>query len=259
MKKINLVIDIGNTHIVVGIYTEGNLFHSWRLRTDKESTEDEYFAILRILFSEEKISFNDFNICALASVVPALTQVFAHLIVKYFGCKIEIITGNSNLGLTFPMANPNYIGADLIVNAFAAWKKYKTNCLICDFGTATTIQLVGADGYFYGVSISPGVRTSANSLFNIASLLSNIGLQTPDKILGTNTKSALQSGIVLGNAFMVDGIIKKIRQDYKHLEDIKTIATGGIAKLICESTKEIEIVDKTLTLDGLQLICERLK
>ncbi len=257
MKKYNQVLDVGNTHIVMGIYSENGLIRSWRLSTDKSKTEDEYFSIIKNLLSENSIDIKNIVSIAISSVVPNLTRVFEHLIQKYFFCSLIIVNSGCELGLKFPMKDPGFIGADLVVNAFAAKEKYKTNCIICDFGTATTIQLVGADGFFYGTIISPGVITSAKNLFETASQLSNIQLQKPDNILGTTTRDALLSGILTGNTFMLDGFVESIRKKYKHLGKIKVIATGGIADLICENSKEVDIIDKHLTLDGLNLICQK--
>ncbi|MCK4956933.1 MAG: type III pantothenate kinase, partial [Candidatus Cloacimonetes bacterium] len=192
-----------------------------------------------------------------ASVVPDLLRVFGHLAKKYFDLEAILVNAYVELGLSFPMSDPGFIGADLIVNAFAAKEKYQTNCIVCDFGTATTIQLVGEDGHFYGTVIAPGVITSAANLFSSASMLSNIQLTSPNKILGINTKDALLSGIVTGNTLMVDGIIKRIRTEYKDLGEIKAIATGGMSEMICENSTEIDIIDKTLTLEGLNYICQK--
>lgn len=256
MKKYNLVIDIGNTHTVFGIYEDFTLIHSWRLRTDQLRTEDEYFSILKTLADNNKINLNNISACSLSSVVPNLTRSFTHLVKKYFDTDLIIANGYLDLGLKYPVDNPGFIGADLIVNAFAAKEKYHKNCIICDFGTATTIQLIGENGYFYGTIISPGVYTSASKLFEKASQLSNIELSSPKKLLGTNTKDALLSGIVKGNALMIDGFIKEIKEKYKECNNIVSIATGGLSKLIGESSSEIDIIDSTLTLDGLNRICE---
>ena len=256
MKKYNLVIDIGNTHIVFGIYENYTLIHSWRLRTDTLRTEDEYFSILRTLAVNNEIDLNQISACSLSSVVPNLTRSFTHLVKKYFLTDLIIANALLDLGLKYPVKNPEFIGADLIVNAFAAKEKFGEDCIICDFGTATTIQLVGKDGYFYGTIIAPGVYTSASKLFEKASQLSNIELSSPKELLGTNTKDALLSGIVKGNALMIDGFIREIKDKYKNLGKIITIATGGLSKLIGNSSQELDIIDSTLTLDGLNRICE---
>ncbi|RLC53097.1 MAG: type III pantothenate kinase [Candidatus Cloacimonadota bacterium] len=257
MSKSRFVVDIGNTHIVMGIYRDNSLVHSWRIGTDYAKTEDEYFSIIKILSQEGAVDFAEISIAAIASVVPELTRVFSHLVKKYLKCPLIVVTAKTDLGLSFPMKNPEFIGADLLVNAFAAKEIYRENCIVCDFGTATTIQLVGADGFFYGTVISPGVITSAANLFKKASLLSNVELKPPQKVLGTSTEDALLSGILSGNTFMIDGFISAIRDEYKHLGTIKAVATGGIAGLICQNSRKIDLINKNLTLDGLNLICQR--
>ncbi|MEA2095978.1 MAG: type III pantothenate kinase [Candidatus Cloacimonadota bacterium] len=255
MKNINMVVDIGNTHIVMGFYSNTEFLYSWRLNTDKAKTEDEYFAIIKQLADERKLLLPQVKKVAISSVVPELTRIFSHLINKYLKCDVEIVNAYSELGLEFPIEDPGFVGSDLVVNAFSAISKYKTNCIICDFGTATTIQLVGKDGLFFGTIIAPGVITSAKNLFDSTALLSNIQLKKPKHLLGTNTTDALLSGIITGNSFMLDGFIKALKKEYKHFSSIKTIATGGIAELICSNSKEIDIIDKNLTLNGLNLIC----
>jgi len=255
----NLVFDIGNTHLVVGFYDGMNLLDSWRISSDQNKTEDEYFGIIRtlILFKNKEIPKID-TIC-ISSVVPELTRIISHLATKYFHKEAIVVTAYLELGLSFPMEDPGFIGSDLIVNAYAAKEKYKQNCIVCDFGTATTVQLIGADGFFYGTSIIPGVMTAASSLFSKASKLSGIQLTEPKKLLGTNTTDALVSGIVYGNAFLIDEFIRRIRKEYQHLNPIKAIATGGIAGLIEKSSNEIEIIDKNLLLDGLNEISHNIQ
>ncbi len=255
MKNINMAVDIGNTHIVIGFYSNTEFQYSWRLNTDETKTKDEYFDIIKKLADDRKLILSQINKAAVSSVVPVITQIFSHLINKYIKCEIIIINAYSELGLNFPVEDPGFIGSDLIVNAFSAKEKYKTNCIICDFGTATTIQLVGKDGQFFGTVIAPGVITSAKSLFDSTALLSNVQLEKPKHLLGTNTTDSLLSGIITGNLLMTDGFIKALKKEYKYLGQIKAIATGGIAELICKDSKEIDIIDKNLTLDGLNRIC----
>lgn len=255
MEKLNFVLDIGNTHIVAGLYFGSEIKFSFRLASDRLKTEDEYFATISSLLQQAEIAQNSISVAAVCSVVPDLTRVFDHLLNKYFQCEVYIVNSSSSLGITYPMPDPAFIGADLVVNAYAAQRKYKQNCIVCDLGTATTIQLVGKDGYFWGTIIAPGVITSASHLFSKASKLANIKLQKPGNILGITTEDALLSGIVTGNAIMLDGFINKIKNEYKQLDNIIAIATGGIAELICSSSSEIDIVDKNLTLDGLNIYC----
>lgn len=257
MRNINMVVDVGNTHIVIGFYSNTEFLYSWRLNTDKAKTEDEYFSIIKQLADDRKLILSQINNTAISSVVPEITRMFSHLIKKYLNCEVKIVNAYSELGLKFPMGDPGFIGSDLVVNAFSAITKYKTNCIICDFGTATTIQLIGMDGYFFGTIIAPGVITSAKNLFDSTALLSDVQLKKPEHLLGTNTTDALLSGIVTGNSIMLDAFIKALKKEYKYLGSIKTIATGGIAELICKDSTEIDIIDKNLTLDGLNLICSK--
>ncbi|MBN2828881.1 MAG: type III pantothenate kinase [Candidatus Cloacimonetes bacterium] len=255
-KKAVLVVDIGNTHIVLGCYLDGKLCANWRLHSDREKTSDEYFCQLQSFFSNTIKEEMSIEKVAMSSVVPELTRIFTHLVQRYLECPLIDVTGYTPLGMSFSIPDPSFIGADLIVNAYSAWKKYETNCIICDFGTATTIQFVDREGHFHGTAIAPGVQSSATGLFTKAALLTNIQLDPPEHLLGTNTKEALLSGIILGHVFLIDGFARKIRQQFKHLGEIKCIATGGISGLLVEKSEEIDIVDKQLTLDGLYLISQ---
>ena len=257
MNPRSLVFDIGNTHTVVGVYIDGSLAHSWRLATERSRTEDEHYCLLNSLLANAGLAPRGFDFCALASVVPDLTRSFAHMMHKYIGCQLVVVNAYTELGLSFPMPDPGFIGADLIVNAYAAWQRYRRSCIVCDFGTATTIQLVGADGYFFGTVIAPGVLTSSARLFEKAALLANVELAAPTALLGTNTKDALLSGILTGSTLMMDGFVQRIREEHAALGDIITIGTGGIAPLVCHNSRCVDHVDKTLTLDGLYLICQR--
>ncbi|MBW6515817.1 MAG: type III pantothenate kinase [Candidatus Cloacimonetes bacterium] len=250
-----LVIDIGNTNIEIGIYNSQELYCSWRLDSDASRTEDEYYALISSLASENQVDLKNIEICCISSVVPELSRIFEHLITKYLTSKIFNVNAYTVLGLTFPVTDPGFIGADLIVNAYSAWKKYNTNCIICDFGTATTIQLIGKDGYFHGTIISPGVVISSANLFQKASLLTKIQLETPQHTLGTNTRDALLSGIIKGHSLMVDAFIRRIKEDYRDLGEFRVILTGGIAHLIGDNLEEEATIDKTLTIDGLFRIC----
>lgn len=246
-----MVIDIGNTNIVCGIYINQEMQRVWRISTDHKKTSDEYFSVLFTLAEQSSMNLDVITKVVISSVVPSLTRCFEHLFQRYFNCPVINVNGYTPLGMTFAVQDPGFIGADLIVNAYSAWQKYQDNCIICDMGTATTIQLVDKKGYFYGTSIIPGVVTGANNLFEKAALLSNIQLEKAQHLLGTNTKDALLSGIVLGHAFLLDRFIYEIKKEWASLGSFKTIATGGISSLIGEHTKHFDIIDKSLTLDGL--------
>ncbi len=253
MKNKIIVLDIGNTNLVIGIYKEMELLASWRIHTDKNKTEDEYFVVIDSLLKSIKEEAGNIATGVLSSVVPQLNRIIRRMFNKYFDCTFIDVNANTDLGLKFKTPDPSFIGADLIVNAYASISKYKTNTIVCDLGTATTVQLTGKDGTFYGASIIPGVRSSSNSLFEKAALLADIKLSKPHSILGLNTKDALLSGIINGHAFIIDGFIKQIKKEY-NLEDYKTIATGGVANLICSCSEEVDIVDDSLIIDGLNLI-----
>jgi type III pantothenate kinase len=252
-----LVLDIGNTNIVCGIYKNDVLIWHARFQTNRHRTSDEYFALL-VSLSKDSINLSQINRIAVASVVPDMTRMMQHMFDKYFSAQAIIINGYSNLGLSYLVDDPGFIGADLVVNAFAAWKKYKTNSIIVDLGTATTIQLVTSDGRFLGAIIAPGIKTAAAELFDKAALLSEIELSSPINTLGTNTKDALLSGIIKGHALMIDSFIKHLKIEYKDYTPIKAIATGGISDLMVPLIPSINVLDKTLTLDGLHLATKQL-
>ncbi|MBM4403570.1 MAG: type III pantothenate kinase [Candidatus Cloacimonetes bacterium] len=248
--ELMLVVDIGNTNIVCGIYSGKTLAWHARLQSSSKRTADEYYALLASLWNHH-YAVECIRTVTMASVVPELTRIWQHLFQKYLNARVVEINGYSPLGLSFRTADPGFIGADLIVNAFSAVHKYKTSCIICDLGTATTIQLVTASGEFYGTIIAPGLRTGASFLFERAALLSEIELTSPNVLLGTNTRDALLSGIIHGHANMIERFIEKIRSENSDLAPITAIATGGIADLIKPLTASVDVVDKTLTLDGL--------
>lgn len=257
MENQYLVIDIGNTNIEVGVYHHQGIVCSWRINTSRNQTEDEYFAILNSLALGRDIDLKRIDLCAVASVVPELTRVFLKLLNKYLQAEIINVTANTSLGLTFPVSDPSFIGADLVVNAYAALHKYRSNVIVCDFGTATTIQLIDQTGKFYGTIIAPGMIISSEYLFQRASLLKRIQFETPQCTLGANTKDSLLSGIITGHCLMVDSFIRQIKEEHSTLGSIKVIATGGISTLLEKSLKEVEYIDKSLTIDGLFLICQQ--
>ena len=252
-----LLVDIGNTHTVVGLYDKSAIVSLWRLQTDINRTVDEYWSFLNSLSSSEGYDLKETGILVLSCVVPKLTGIFRDLSSKYLNCQFVNVTSDLDLGLTYPTKDPSYIGADLLVDAFAVLEKYKTNSIVCDLGSATTIQLVGSDGYFYGTVISPGLITSSDSLTKTAAQLTEIKLSDEMPLLGKNTRDAVLSGIIRGHALMIDGFVSQIREEFSTLNPIKVVATGGIAKLVSRFTRFIDVVDETLMLDGLNRIAER--
>lgn len=251
MNKCIVVVDIGNTHIVMGIYINETLHSAWRFSSDRQKTADEYYSIIKSLADEAGILLKEARQIALSSVVPSLTRVFTHLFTRYFTCPFVVVSGYLEIGLHYSVPDPGFIGADLIVNAFSAINKYERNCIVCDLGTATTIQLVSVNGDFLGTAIAPGMVTASDNLLEKAAQLSNIQLEKPEKLLGLNTRDALLSGIIQGHAYMIDGFIKDLKEQYSNLAPLYAVATGGISSLVGSCCHQIDVIDRTLTLDGL--------
>jgi type III pantothenate kinase len=257
MKMQRLLIDVGNTHTVVGVYTDERRI-SWRLESIRTRTSDEYWSVLHSLAAQAGLDLSVTEIAAIACVVPRLNGVFREVVAKYLKCELINVTSETDLGLTYPVSDASYIGADLLVDAFGAIEKYRTSCIVCDLGSATTIQLVSSDRHFHGTIICPGLQNSAEGLVSKAAQLTGIDLAGEFGVLGTSTREAMLSGIIRGHALMIDGFISAIRNEFITLNPIKVVATGGIAKLVSRFSVLIDVVDETLTLDGLDLICERL-
>ena len=242
MMKNILAIDVGNTNTVFGIYKQDHLFHTYRV----VSNLSNFNKALKDLIKKFEINF-----VSIASVVPKITESFK---ININSTPYICINGKLDLGIKYPMEDPSFVGADLIANIYSALKKYQTNCIIIDFGTATTVQFVSEDWVYYGCAILPGINTAACSLFKKAALINTINLDNPKHILGKNTQESLNSGIILSHVYAVEGYIINIKKQYKHIKNIKTIATGGLVDLITKNTNIFDIIDKNLTLDGVFFI-----
>ncbi len=243
-----LVVDIGNTNIVCAVFRKGEMIWTSRFQTQRDRTSDEYYSLLSGLMPE--VNPKDIAMVALGSVVPELSRIWKHLISKYFTAQVYEINGLSPLGMQSKALYPQSVGADLIANAFGAWKKYRQSAIIVDLGTATTIQLVSAKGVFEGAIIAPGMKTGAANLFNIAAQLHELELVSPASLLGNNTHDAVVSGIVNGHAFMIESFVNKLKLQYFDLAPITTILCGGLAGLVKPMIPSADILDKNLTLEG---------
>lgn len=252
-----LVVDIGNTNIVCGIYHEDRLVWHARFRTDSLRTADEYFALLNSLRDSTWETSAISNVI-IASVVPDLTRMWQHLATKHFGKDALLLNAYSDIGLSYVVEDPGFIGADLVANAFAVWQKYHSNAIIIDFGTATTLQMVSSEGKFMGAIIAPGMKSAATELFEKAALLSEIELTSPPVLLGTNTKDAMLSGIVKGHAMMVESFVQELMKEYQNQSPMKVVATGGISDLLAPFIPSVSIIDRTLTIDGIYLAAKTL-
>ena len=250
-----LVIDVGNTNIVLGIYDGARLVDNWRIWTERDRTSDEYGILVRNLFSSRSLSFEEIDGIALSCVVPPMLNMLLELSQKYFQRKPLIVEFGVDTGIPVLTDNPMEVGADRIVNAVAAYHKYPRSLIVVDFGTATTFDYVSPRGEYMGGAIAPGLGISSEALFMRASKLPRVELVKPKNVVGKNTVHSMQAGIIFGYVGLVDEIVGRMREEVK--TDPKVIATGGLASLIAGESKSIEAVEEFLTLDGLRLIYER--
>ncbi len=250
-----LVIDVGNTNTVLGVYDGEALLHHWRVYTDRERTSDEYAALMRNLFEGSRFSPGDIDAIAMASVVPPLTPTIVDLCARHFGIPPLVVGPGIRTGISIKMDNPKEVGADRIVNAVAAHAKHRRACIVVDFGTATTFDYIAAGGDYMGGVIAPGVGISAEALFREASKLPRVEIAKPATVVGKNTVAAMQSGMFYGYVALVEGIIDRMRKELKL--DPMVIATGGLARTIAAESSKIHVIDENLTLEGLRIIFER--
>nr|WP_320190605.1 type III pantothenate kinase [uncultured Desulfobacter sp.] len=253
-----LVIDVGNTNTVLGVYENESLKQDWRIRTIRETTADEFNILARALFADKHIQLTDITKVVISSVVPSSVRILNAFCERYLEITPLWINAASVKGL-MPIlySNPNEVGADRIVNAVAAYEKYKKALIVIDFGTATTFDAISEKGEYLGGAICPGVVISSEALFHRASRLPRVEmLKAPERVIGDDTIESIKSGIIFGNAAMVDGMVERMKQEMKTTPMI--IATGGLAPLIADVSNVIESVDLALTLDGLKIISRAL-
>ncbi|MCS7280790.1 MAG: type III pantothenate kinase [Desulfobacterota bacterium] len=252
-----LVIDIGNTNIVFGVYDGENLVEHYRLGTDIDKTVDEYAILTNSLLSVRKLSFENIDGAIISSVVPPLLVTFQALCEKYMGVKPIVVEPGIRTGMPILYENPAELGADRIVNAVAGYERYKKALIVIDFGTATTFDYVTPEGEFAGGAIVPGLMISLEALFEKASKLPRVELAIPKSVIGKNTIQAMQAGIIFGYASLVDGIVKKMKDEVK--TEPYVVATGGFSKLISRVSKTVDEVDEFLTLRGLKILYDKNK
>lgn len=250
-----LVMDVGNTNISIGIYQEEYLKQHWRLKTDTLKTEDEYAMQLSTLFTHTGLSFKDIQGIIISSVVPPIMFSLETMCRKYFSIEPIVVGPGVKTGLNIKCENPREIGADRIVNAVAAIQEYGSPLIVVDFGTATTYCYIDESGDYLGGAIAPGMSISMEALFTKASKLPRIEIARPQSVIGKNTISSMQVGIVYGYVGQVEGIVQRMRQQSK--EDALVVATGGLANMIAKESNIIDVVDPFLTLKGLYLIYKR--
>jgi type III pantothenate kinase len=247
-----LAIDIGNTNVVLGVFDGKSLVANWRVGTKTQITPDEYAMVLKDLFNFEGLEFKQIDGVIISTVVPPLLPVMTEMSKKYFHIEPMVVTHEIKTGIKIRYDNPKEIGADRIVNAAAAYKLYGGPIIIVDFGTATTFCAVTRNGDYLGGAITPGVKISAEALFQRASKLPRVELTKPRSMIGTDTISAMQAGIIYGYAGLVDGIVERMKKELS--PDAKVVATGGLAELVSSETSSIQEIKPHLTLEGLCLI-----
>ena len=248
-----LVIDLGNTNLVLGVYRGDELVSSWRLATARERTADEYGILARQLVGDTLHA--NLEGAIVASVVPPLNGPMTFMVQKYFGVDPLFVEPGVKTGIAINVDNPLEVGADRIVNCAAAHHAYGGPTVIVDFGTATTFDVVTANAEFVGGVIAPGLNISAEALFARAARLPRVDVRRPDHVIGTNTVVNMQSGIYFGYLGLVDGILSRIKQEVPDLR--RVVATGGLATLFAEESEHIDLVDPELTLKGLKIIYDR--
>jgi type III pantothenate kinase len=251
-----LAIDIGNSHIVCGVFRERTLVSHWRLSTDQSKTPDEYSIILRSLLQFNNVRPEDILGCVVSSVVPPLTHVFDMLAQSLFGKQPLVITSACPHGLTLRYDNPNEIGTDRLVNAAAAFARYQRYLIIVDFGTATTFCIITQHGEYLGGAIAPGLKSAADTLHINTAKLPKVDLAIPKSVIGKDTTTSMQAGIMYGYSGLVDEIVKRIQQEIG--QSAFVIATGGLAPTILPISHTIQEVRPHLTLEGLTLLYERM-
>jgi len=252
-----LVIDVGNTNTVLGLFDGEKLVHDWRIRTVVDHTVDEYGMLIYNLYKTSRISSREIRDIIISCVVPPMLNILEPLCQKYFNIKPLIVGPGVKTGMPIFYDNPKEVGADRIVNAVAGFEKYKRDLIIVDFGTATTFDYVSNKGEYMGGCISPGIMISSEALFERAAKLPRVELSKPRSIVGKDTVSSMQAGIMYGYAGLVDGICERIKAEVK--SNPLVVATGGLAKIVAPETKSINVVDDMLTLEGLRIIYSRNK
>jgi type III pantothenate kinase len=256
-----LTLDVGNTNTVLGLYrlASEELVTHWRISTLRTQTADEYGVLFLNLFSMRKIEATEISSIIISSVVPPLESTLRQVCERYFNIKPMFVEPGIKTGMPILVDNPAELGADRLVNGVAAFARYGGPCIVVDFGTATTFDVISGKGEYLGGVISPGLAISAEALFSRAARLSRVDVKKPAKVIGTNTVAHIQSGLYYGYIGLVDGILERMLNEMRTPDSAtpKVIATGGLARLVADDSRFIETIDDMLTLDGLRLIYER--
>ncbi|MHB1127651.1 MAG: type III pantothenate kinase [Bacillota bacterium] len=247
-----LIIDVGNTNIVWGVYKGEILIAHWRISTDRQRTADELGMIIRNLFQYHGLEMKEVKAVAISSVVPALMFMLEELSRKYFKVDPLVVGPGIKTGMPIKYDNPREVGADRIVNGVAAYEKYGGPIIVVDFGTATTFDAISGKGEYLGGAIAPGIGISMEALFEKAAKLPRVELAKPSTVIGKNTVASMQSGIIFGFIGQIDGIVTRMKAELGSSSAV--VATGGLAELFSHDSQTIDTVDPLLTLEGLRYI-----
>jgi type III pantothenate kinase len=250
-----LAIDVGNTNTVCGLFRGEKKLGTWRIRTVEDATADEYWMLLHSLASLGRLETLRIDGVIISCVVPPLTAAFEDLCRHYLKVQPLFVGPGIKTGMPIRYDNPKEVGADRIVNAVAAYEKYRCALIAVDFGTATTFDYVNEAGEYEGGAIAPGVKIAAEALFHQASKLFRVEMVAPPRVIAKDTAAAIQSGVVYGYASLVDGILMRMFEELG--SKVKVIATGGLARVIVEQTKLVDEIEDDLTMDGLQILYKR--
>ena len=251
-----LVVDVGNTQTHIGVIDGGSVVDDWRMATVRHRTSDEIAGMLQGLFSLQGQRLKDvIDEVGIASVVPRLTQQWEEMCFKHLGVAAFVVGPGARTGMRIKTSNPAEVGADRIVNAVAAYEAYGGPCVVADYGTATTFDVISAEGDYMGGVIAPGIEVSLEALTTRAAKLIKVELAEPDHAIGKTTTEALQSGAVYGFAGEVEGVVHAIWAELGGRCPV--IATGGLAEMIARHTDVIEKVDQFLTLRGIEIVMRR--
>jgi type III pantothenate kinase len=252
-----LTIDVGNTNTVLGVFRGEDLIANWRLTTARAQTVDEYGVLTRNLFSFAGLNQQEVSGVIISSVVPPVNWTLTEMSRLYLGKTALFVEPGVKTGMSVLVDNPMEVGADRIVNGVAAFHKYGGPCIVVDFGTAITFDVISARCEYLGGVIAPGIGIASEALFSRAARLPRVEIKDPGKVIGTNTVTHMQAGLYYGAVDMVDGMLSRIKTELK--SDAVVIATGGQAPLVARGAKQIQHVDEFLTLTGLRLIWEKNK
>ncbi|MBR3147597.1 MAG: type III pantothenate kinase [Eubacterium sp.] len=256
-----LAFDIGNSNTVLGVFRDGELLTNWRIETDSHKSADEYGMLVSQLFAYDKLDMDDVDDIIISTVVPSVLYTLEHMSMKYFGCRPIVVESGVKTGLVIKYDNPKQVGADRIVNAVAAVNKFGGPLIIIDFGTATTFCAVTDKAEYLGGTIAPGLKISSEALFEKTAKLPKVELDEPGHTICRNTIESMQSGLIYGHMGLVEFMVREMKKELAEIcgadKKIQVVATGGLASMIAGGVDCIDIVDKMLTLEGLEVIYKK--